>query len=193
MTLKNRDVFLFLIAMAGLQSCSKTTTNSNQANTGCIERIFLHPSTFPINAPPILLVDPITQAQIDTIHTLFTNNNLPFNQYQFVGYVSYQYSNDTIQTQVDANPFLNGLPIYGGGEVFIFFNGSYSASSSYLNLSPEIPTNNDTTGNQSLPNLRSAFLKYVPEATITGPMINAKPIAPLPSAYLDTCLSATLG
>ena len=193
---KGIEVFSILLSFLVIEispSCSKTKTNSNQINAGCIERMVLKPSSLPINAPPIINLDPITQEQIDTIKILFTNNNLPFNQYQFVGYYSYQYATDTVQTQVNVNPFLNGLPIFNDNEVFVFFNGVYSASNSYLNLTPEVPPNNDTTGHQNFANLRSAFLKHVSEATFTGPQRGAKPVAPLPSAYVDTCLSVTMG
>lgn len=181
--------FIFLFCLAGLCSCSKTKTNTS--NTDCIERIVLVPGDMPTNSLPVINLDPITSGEIDTIKTLFTNNNLLFGQYQFVSYYSYQYSSDSIQTQVTANPFINGLPVFNDGQIFIFFNGTYSASSSYL--TSEVPANNDNTGHQTLSYLRNAFLKYVSEATITGANLNANTTVPSPASYMHTCLSATLG
>jgi hypothetical protein len=99
-----------------------------------------------------------------------------------VFYYSVVVSVDTIQTQVTANPFLNGLPIFNDQQLFIFFNGIFSPSRSYLMV--EVAANNDTTGNQSLPHLRSAFLQHVSEATISGGSVSRKPLVPSPAAYL---------
>jgi hypothetical protein len=178
----------FLVILAGFASCRKSRATTDN---GCIERVALLPGDLPINAPPIIEVDPITDSQIDTIRTLFANNNLPFNQYQFLYYSYLPWSPDSIQQQVTGNPFLNGLPIFDDQQVFNFFNGIYSASNSYLTV--ELAANSDTTGHQSLSYLRSAFLQHVSEATITGGANNSKPVAPSPAAYIDTCLSATLG
>jgi hypothetical protein len=182
---------IFFLLILGFSSCrkDKTATNNN-----CIERVVLLPGDLPINAPPIIEVDPITEGQIDTIKTLFTNNNLPFDQYQFVYYIYDIYvpgPGDTIQTQVTANPFLNGLPVFLDQQVFNFDNGVFSPSSSYLTV--EVAASNDTTGHQSLSYLRGAFLQYVSEAIIAGGASNSKPFVPSPAAYRDTCLSATLG
>ncbi len=181
----------FLWVLAGFSSCLKDKTT---ASKDCIEREVLVPGDLPVNAPPIIEVDPITEGQIDTIKTLFTNNNLPFDEYQYVSYLYDIYvvpPGDTIQTQVTANPFLNGLPIFYDEQVFIFFNGVFSASSSYLSV--EVAASSDTTGHRSLSYLRSAFLQHVSEATINGGAADAKPFVPSAAAYTDTCLSATLG
>jgi hypothetical protein len=178
----------FLLGLTVLPSCRKS--NAGTADS-CIERAVLLPGDLPVNSPPVIVVDSITAGQIDTIKTLFANNNLPFDQYQFLFYNEVPWHPDSIQQQVTANPFLNGLPIFNDGQVFNFFNGIYSASSSYLTV--EAAVNSDTTGHQSLSYLRSAFFQYLSEATITGGAADSKPVAPSPAAYKDTCLWATLG
>lgn len=179
-------VILFLFILTGLSSCRKKTTGGV-----CIERVVLLPGDLPINAPPIIEVDPITEGQIDTIKTLFTNNNLPFNQYQFLYYSVELLLVDSIQVQAIANPFVNGLPVFEDQQVFNFINGVFSPSRSYLTV--EVAANDDTTGHQSLSYLRGAFLQHVSEATISGGAANSRPFVPSPAAYIDTCLSATLG
>jgi hypothetical protein len=178
----------FLLVWTGFASCRK---NSAGAGNGCIERVVLLPGDLPVNSPPIIDVDPITEGQIDTIKILFTNNNLPFNQYQFVYYIYDPWSGDSIQQQVTANPFVNGLPVFGDQQVFNFINGIFSASTSYLTV--EVAASNDTTGHQTLTYLRNAFLQHVSEATILWPLPASKPTVPSPAAFRDTCLSAILG
>jgi len=178
----------FLLVGTGFASCRKNNTTDSKA---CIERLVMMPGDLPINAPPIIEVDPITEGQIDTIKMLFTNNGLPFGQYQYMYYSYNTGRGDSIQQQVTANPFINGLPVFGDQQVFNFINGIFSASTSYLMV--EVPPNNDTTGHQTLTYLRSAFLQHVSEATISGGAADSKPFVPSPAAYEDTCLSATLG
>ena len=182
-------IILFLLISTGYFSCAKNIDAST--GNGCIERVVALPSDLPINAPPVIDVDPITEGQIDTIKTLFTNNNLPFDQYQYVYYSYISWSADSIQQQVTGNPFLNGLPIFSDQQVFNFFNGVFSASTSYLTV--EVAASNDSTGHQTLSYLRDAFLQHVSEATISWPLANSKPTVPSAAAYRDTCLSATLG
>ena len=188
----NTGYFIFFLAvLAGFSSCLKDKTTVSK---DCIEKEGLLPGDLPINAPPIFDVDPITEGQIDTIKILFTNNNLPFDEYQYVSYLYDIYvptPGDTIQTQVTANPFLNGLPIFYDQQVFNFVNGVFSPSTSYLTV--EVAASSDTTGHRSLSYLRSAFLQHVSEAKIYGGAADAKPFVPSASAYTDTCLSATLG
>ena len=74
----------FLLVWTGFASCRKNNATESKA---CIERLVLLPGDLPVDAPPIIAVDPITEGQIDTIKTLFTNNNLLFNQYQFLYYI----------------------------------------------------------------------------------------------------------
>jgi hypothetical protein len=181
------STFLLLV-LAGFSSCLKDKTT---ASRDCIEREVLVPGDLPINAPPIFDADPITEGQIDTIKILFANNNLAFYQYQYVYYIYNTLLGDSIQTQVTANPFLNGLPIFYDQQVFNFDNGVFSPSTSYLTV--EVAASSDTTGHRSLSYLRSAFLQHVSEATISGGAADAKPFVPSASAYTDTCLSATLG
>ncbi|HLX91225.1 MAG TPA: hypothetical protein VKR32_06055 [Puia sp.] len=181
-----RFPFFLLLLSAGVASCSKNHSDEvNAAESGCIERIVARPTDLPLNGPPIINVDPITPAQIDTIETLFAKNNMSYSNLEFIFY------NNSIGVQATATPFLNGLPIFNDGQVYDFVNGIYSSSDSYLTT--EVSTDNNTTSNQSLANLRTAFFDHLSEATITGPQLNAKPSVPLASSYLDTCLSATLG
>ena len=185
-------IFLLLV-LAAFFACSKAANPSPKANAGgaCIQQVAVLPGDLPVNAPPIIEADPITQQQIDTIKTLFAKNNLPANQYQFVFYSSWASSADSFQVQATANPFVNGLPVFSSQQVFNFINGIFSASSSYLTT--EVAANNDTTGHQTLTYLRNAFLQHVSEASISGGANNSKPFYPSPAAYTDTCLWATLG
>ena len=131
----------FLLVWTGFASCRKNNATEGKA---CIERLVLLPGDLPVDAPPIIVVDPITEGQIDTIKMLFTNNGLPFGQYQYVYYIYQPWSADSIQQQTTANPFINGLPAFGDQQVFNFINGILSASTSYLMV--EVPPDNDTTG-----------------------------------------------
>ena len=85
---------------------------------------------------------------------------------------------------------IHGLPLFENDQVYDFSSAGLDHQWTYTGA----PLNNDTSGHQSLPALRAAFLAHVSEAIIVGGPVNAPPpVAPNPAQFADSCLVATLG
>lgn len=167
----------YLIIALFLAACSRS-----EATNDCITLYSEHTPSLSISA-----------AQLYTIDSLFSKNNLDPSTYQFISL-----STGTISTpaysgliyQVVANLFINDLPLSQTTIIFNFDNNG-------IFLPPTIggymgtPPDKDTTTHQTLGSLRQNFLNNYKKCTIEGGAANAQvshPTAP----YQDTCLSAQL-
>ncbi len=118
----------------------------------------------------------IPAAQIDSINTLFSSNNLSVDNLQFNGYLQNDIQVPGVHRQmVTANLFFHGLPLFDFHDAFTFDDGVLINILQY----PGFPSSNDTSGHQTLSFLRSSFIKYAMPSS--------------PDNYANTCLSATLG
>jgi hypothetical protein len=184
--MKNRMAFELIFGAAFfcafIFGCTKQqNSNSNgNANNGCISRNIA-------NTKSTMLSD----SQINSINTLFSKNGLSTSQLQFLYFIPDVYldSAKPVQAQVDANLFINNLPVFNYTEVFVFNNGVFDTAYLYSG----VPQNNDTTSHQSLSSLRTAFFKHVSESITYLPLLNSKPVVPSPNTYSDSCLVATMG
>jgi hypothetical protein len=132
---------------------------------------------------------------LDSIYNLFASNNLSTDNLQFQAWVGYTTSNPTYsgpQEQVWATQFFNGLPVFREDENFVFNAGKYQPGNKYNGYTGPAP-GADSSGNQGLPGLRSAFLDHVSQSIGAGGPRNARPFIPSRLAYMDSCLIATLG
>jgi hypothetical protein len=165
---------LFIFAF----SCTKQ--QNNVTDNGCISRQIAQPST-----------TSLTNVQMDSIKSLFNQNNLPISGLQFTEFIPDIYTDPSRapQAQVAANLFLNGLPVFHYTEVFIFVGGIFDTAYLYLGA----PLNNDVSEHQSLDSLRKDFFAHVSESEIIGGASNSQPHIPSAKTFLDSCLSATLG
>ena len=166
-----------ILLIAGFASCSRH--NAAQTND-CISRVF--PSTGPA----------VRQGQLDTIDAYFQKNHLSTANLQFL-YVNIftpqETPNHHTTYNVGAGLVLNGLHVPSGNMSFDFDSTGtlLDSAGGYKGQMPD----NDTTGHQSLENLRQLFLANYKQCIIAGGPVNAKPDIPT-APYDDTCLSAEL-
>jgi hypothetical protein len=169
---------LFFLLVSGI--CCTRNYNSPVDN-GCISQVISNPSQSSLAA-----------SQVDSIETLFSKNNLSTSGLQFIEYVPDIYGSPAInpqsQTQVTAHLFLNGLPVYGINELFIFNGGIFDTAYLYTGH----PANNNENTRLPLDSLRKDFLQHVSQSDIYGGA-SGKPFIPSATTYLDSCLDATLG
>jgi hypothetical protein len=160
--------------------CCKRNYNS-PADNGCISQVISNPAQSSLAAP-----------QLDSIETLFRKNNLSTSGLQFIEYVPDIYGitaiNPQSQTQVTAYLFINGLPVFGTNELFIFNGGIFDTAYLYTGH----PANNNVNTRLPLDTLRKDFLQHVSQSDVYGGA-SGKPFIPSASTYLDSCLVATLG
>jgi hypothetical protein len=91
---------------------------------------------------------------------------------------------------VAAARFVNGLPIFYNYDYYSFNAGVFDTS--YIGYTGLLPAS-DTTGHQSLPDLRNAFLAHVAESYQGGGLPNTKPHFFSATDFYEVCLTATLG
>jgi hypothetical protein len=175
--MKRSPLVCIALLLVFTTSCSKKM--ATVADSGCIARVV-----------PTTEQTPLRTTQVDSIRTLFAQNNLQPGQLQFIEFIPDVYSDSTItpQAQVWANLFLNGLPVFQYNEVFVFNGGIFDTAYLYTGT----PANNDTTGHRTLSSLRSSFMQHVAEAITYWPL-NIKPTIPSAKTYTDSCLVAKLG
>jgi len=166
-----------ILLTAAFASCSR----HNAAKTNdCISRVF--PSTGPF----------VTSGQLDTIDAYFQKNHLSTSNLQFL-YVNIFTAQETINHHtiynVGAGLILNGLRVPSANLAFDFDSTGtlLDSAGGYKGQLPD----NDTTGHQSLGNLRQLFLANYKQCIVEGGPANAKPDIPT-APYDDTCLSAEL-
>ena len=172
-------MYYFLLAILSIYGAACTKHQNSISDNACISRLIAT-----TNSPTL------RSSEIDSINILFDNNNMSTAQLQFLYFIPNVFSDTTKpkQAQVAANLFINGLPMFGNNEAFIFNNGIFDTAYLYKG----IPLNNDTAGYQSLAYLRAAFMQHVSES-ITYMPLQIPPFIPSPKNYIDSCLTATLG
>lgn len=175
--LKKLPIIWSILLIAGFTSCSRH--NARGAND-CISRAF--PSTAPL----------VRSGELDTIDAYFQKNHLSTSNLQFLYvniFTSQQTFNHHYDYQVGAGLLINGLHVPSANMTFDFDSTGTLVDSlgGYAGQMPD----NDTTGHQSLENLRQLFLANYKQCVIEGGVANATPDIPT-TAYEDTCLSAEL-
>jgi hypothetical protein len=170
-----------LVALfVGTASCHKNSTYDSH----CITRIV-----------PKVTDYGVAGAALDSIYALFASNNLSTANLQFRYWLTDTTSSPTYsgrQEQVQATQFFYGLPVFAEDKFFTFNAGTYQPGGIYDGYSGAAP-GADTSGNQALPDLRSAFLAHVSQSVWVGGAPASKPFIPSRSSYTDSCLIATLG
>ncbi len=179
MNRKTAPYYYLLVAVLYVFGVACTKHQNSISDNGCISRLVAK-----------TISPTLSSSQIDSINILFSNNNMSTAQLQFLYFTPNVYSDTTkpTQSQVIANLFINGLPMFGNNEAFIFNNGIFDTAYLYNG----IPQTNDTTGHQSFSYLRTAFMNHVSES-ITYMPLQIPPFIPSPKNYIDSCLTATLG
>jgi len=169
--------WLFLAGLLLFISCSRHNSGSG---TDCISRYY--PSTNAL----------VRSGQLDTIDEYFQKNHLSTNNLQFLyvnRYTAQEEPDHHFVYQVGAGLILNGLRAPNFNMAFDF-DSTGELVDSAGGYTGELP-NNDTTGHQSLENLRQLFLANYKQCIIEGGPLNSKPLqATVP--YDDTCLNAEL-
>jgi hypothetical protein len=174
---------LLLATLAVFQmACSKQKKGNEASDNDCITRAIPQVNDFQV-----------TGAELDSIYTLFKANNLSTVNLQFNAW-----ARDTIFTpyngredMVWATQFVNSLPVFQAGINYVFLAGEVLSGDVYGYTGPA--PGPDTSGHQTLPNLRNSFLNRVSEATLQGGASNSPGIFPSRPEYLDVCVQATLG
>ena len=138
---------------------------------------------------------PLTATQLDTVKNLFSANSLPTTNFQFISYYSGPFTDSGVtylNQSINAYGYVNGLPIFGTYFYWSFRNGVLYAP--YANNPQYADPGNDTTGHQTLPALRSLFLKTL-EAALYGNKYNYTDgrMGRPGIYYRDSCLTAQLG
>lgn len=175
--IKKLPLLWSILLIASLASCSRH--NATGMN-GCISRVF--PPTGPL----------VRSGQLDTIDAYFQKNHLSTSNLQFLyvnNITAQQAANHHSDYQVGAGLILNGLRVPSANMTFDF-DSTGTLKDSLGGYSGQLP-NSDTTGHQSLGNLRQLFLANYKQCVIEGGPANAKPDIPT-APYDDTCLSAEL-
>jgi len=172
---------LFVLMIFGA-SCAKKGP-SQGSDSGCITRVI-----------PILTDSFLSQYELDSINTLFRQNNLStanLQFYSFKGYMVHDSMYDGIQEQIIATQFYYGLPLFSvaGDKMFLFNNGQLQPSpphywDGYDGPAPDM----DTSGHQALSVLSSAFFER-----LAGYVNPGGPELVDSSNYQDSCLVAKLG
>ena len=167
-------------------SCSKNNPSGPGNQSVCVTRLSPNVGDYQVS-----------NADLDSISTLFSANNISAANLQFqiwetdttINIYPNQFSG--YQEQVTAVQFFNGLPVFGN-EIFVFNTGIFDPGGilgSYTGPAPSA----DTAGHQNYPDLRNAFLAHVSESFTEGGAVNSKPFVPSASTYINACLKATLG
>ena len=171
-------VVLGLLFVVSYSACKKGNTGYSGPDNGCISRV-----------QPASTDHLLSSGALDSIHTLFQENNLSEAGLQFYLYQSTTYA-DSAGLRKDtayANLFVNGLPAFYTWRSFPFRNRLLQPREPWNEGSPGFPTNhNDTTGHQTLANLRGAFLRLTTKFSAGYPS-TSYPV------FGDSCLVATLG
>ena len=168
-----------LLALVLFTSCSRHDDKTND----CITRYFTDAA------------DTMQTTKLDSIKALFAKNNLPTNILQFTA-LSYGYTAQPPFARIatigaTANLFYNGLPLFGLQYAFFFdSNGVYIPA--YYTDKYQYLTGPDSTGHQTLENLRQIFLNNYKQCTIEGGLVHSTPSHPT-APYQDSCLAAELG
>jgi hypothetical protein len=170
----------FAALIAQVLSCSKPKVGSGIPDNKCIDRVVARPGQTSLSA-----------GQLDSIHILFSQNNIKDSQLQFFAFRPDINTDSTLapQAQVSAILFINGLPVFNKAEVYMFNAGIFDTAYLYTGA----PLTNDSSGHLSLPSLRSIFLKFVAQTIKTYSSAALPPIFSSADNFNDTCLSATLG
>ncbi len=185
-------LFLWLLAICiATASCKK----SSQAVTN---------STSITRTIPKVTDYQVTGADLDSILALFQANSLSIANLQFQSYTTY-YSTGIAPgypgspgyigpaEQVLATQFFNGLPAWAGGYSITFNGGIFTPAGKYNGYTGPAP-NDDLTTQQTLSDLRHAFLAHIGESGFSGGLANSAPKFPYTaSMYADSCLLVTLG
>ena len=165
-------------------SCTKHSANETDNGNICVNRVSPSATDYKISG-----------ADLDSVLALFGANNLSTANLQFL-----YWSTDTTtnifpnqysgyQEQVTATPYFNGLPVFSDNVFFTFDAGIYQPGGIYDGYTAP---SSDSTGHQSMPALRNAFLAHVSESYTEGGASNAK-FVPVVSTYINSCLNVTLG
>ena len=165
-------------------SCSKFgTSHGSDPDSGCITRVI-----------PVLTDTLLPLGKLDSINTLFQQNNLSTANLQFYSFQDYMVNDSTydgIQVQIVATQFFHSLPLFSvaGDKLFQFDNGKLQPPlPHYWNGYDGPAPDADTSGHQTLSTLRSAFLERIAEYVNPG-----GPNRPDSTNYHDSCLVAKLG
>ncbi len=176
--------FIIIIFSA---SCTKDNQSASENQSICVTRLSPQPSDYKV-----------VGASLDSIYALFRANNLSTANLQFLSWSTdtttniYPTAYSGYQEQVLAIQFINGLPVFADDEFFTFDAGKFQPGGIYDGYTGPAPSA-DSTGHQTFPDLRKAFLAHVPESYVSGGVQNAKPFIPSASTYINSCLSVTLG
>jgi hypothetical protein len=167
-------VLLFLLI-----SCSR---HNDTPTANCITRIYDTSTT-----------STVTAAQLNAILPLFQRNNLSITGLQFFAldsniYLPPNYSDSISQVMVVANVFINGLPTFFGGWAFYFYNDVYQTNLGHYGA----VSGTDTSGHQTLEDLRNIYLAHYQQDAGYGGTLNATVSHPGLN-WRDSCLVAMLG
>jgi hypothetical protein len=169
-------------------SCTKKGT-SNGSDSGCITRVI-----------PMLTDVLLSQDELDSINTLFRQNNLStanLQFYSFRGYMVQDSTYDGIQEQIVATQFYNNLPLFSvaGDKMFLFNNGQLQLppANYWDGYDGPAPADADTSGHQALSVLRSAFFESLASYVNPGGPALWPDSSNQPVNYHDSCLVAKLG
>ena len=175
---------IFITVITIVTGCKKQN-NEQDSNANCITRKVPKSSDYSVSG-----------ADLDSVYTLFSANNLSIANLQFLYLTTDITVNPTgysgYQEQVTAIEFFNGLPVFADNKFFTFNAGKYQSDGIYDGYTGPAP-DNDTTSHQSLSNLRNAFFAHLSESYMAGGPLNSKPFIPSASTYANACLTATLG
>jgi hypothetical protein len=176
--MKNGHLGLLAFALtAHLAACTR-----HDGGNDCISRV------------PIANVPLLSSARLDTVDNLFGSNNLSTSGLQFA-YIFYDSVINPVysgpQIQIAGEQFINGLPLFFGGEAYFSFDKGVFQSPAAGLWQGALP-GGDTIGHRSLESLRQAFLQNYKNCATVGGAQNSQPHHPT-APYQDSCLHAILG
>jgi hypothetical protein len=175
-----------------LASCHKH--NGAETETSCVTRLSPNVADFKVSGNAL-----------DSIYALFSANHLSTANLQFTAWLMDTEVNvlpgaySGYQEQVQANQFINGLPLFADLKSFTFNAGILPSPGNPPGYNPIVggyagpAPSADTTGHQTFAALRNDFLTHLSQSYTEGGASNAKPFIPSPSTYINACLNVTLG
>lgn len=180
-------LFNYIIIFILTASCNKHNQSTSENETACITRLSPKVSDYGISG-----------AKLDSVYALFSANNLSTANLEFESWGSGTVVNvnpgaySGYQEQVLAIQFFNGLPVFASEVFFIFNAGRFQPGGIYDGYTGPAPSS-DTSGHQTFPGLKKAFLAKLSQSYMAGGAQNAKPFVPSASTYINSCLDVTLG
>lgn len=165
---------LFWIAIVlSVTACTKPyTSKALQEDSGCIERIIIPVTAHGINS-----------SDVSTVNNLFSTNGIDNSKFRY-----YRYTHDTFQTlyppytrydqkTVRIDQYTNGIRIFTGDLVYIFFDNNFHYRGGNLTNGTSL----NTVPKLTLPQLRKMFLDNIEQVDHAS------------GKYKDSCFKAEFG